>query len=514
MTLQRMSTESSHDKPSGQDFKFDASDVIVVLEGEGRPPEVMEQHFQLRARYSPHASVFFRLFPVIDNVSTTTTACVQVKAGDIISLEKEVYGKVNAANPGPAYLEVVRGLLNGMHSVACLRFQLRSHGTIDLIAPADSDVDSAPGHRSLDTCASLRSLAAASLFSLYFRHDILRRKTFNKYVWAVGQFSLLTETEKQPYNCMVDVRRLYHGAGDKVHAPLDHHGPAPARDRCSPPAPATPASCGSGSTLPFDEVPPYRGRRGSPPPYAACVTEGQSPKAGSDAASILDTSPAADCELREYGDTKPRDASLDPHLGAPPCGNEDLRPTAKRKWSIRATTSPATDAPRPEKLQRSLFVDPDDESRIAILHELQQQMRQRDQQNEELQNTVDQLRATVGELQKRVEVLQTWKKKQEEVVGDLEGTCSHLAERQDDFDDAVDCLSGDVDELAGKHDELGKQMLDVGDEFQDLMEGMVCKAQEKIRKSIEDGIAQQIQEAVEAQVNEVRRKISKALQPT
>ncbi|CAI0644203.1 unnamed protein product [Colletotrichum noveboracense] len=141
-------------------------------------------------------------------------------------------------------------------------------------------------------------------------------------------------------------------------------------------------------------------------------------------------------------------------------------------------------------------------------------MTQRDQQNEELQNTVDQLQATVGELQKRVEVLQTWKKKQEELAGDLEGTCSHLAERQDDFDDAVDCLSGDVDELAGKHYELGKQMLDVSDEFQDLMEGMVCKAQEKIRKSIEDGIAQQIQEAVEAQVNEVKRKISKALQPT
>ncbi|KAJ3959448.1 hypothetical protein N0V92_003932 [Colletotrichum tropicale] len=89
-----------------------------------------------------------------------------------------------------------------------------------------------------------------------------------------------------------------------------------------------------------------------------------------------------------------------------------------------------------------------------------------------------------------------------------------MVERQDDFDDAVDCLSGDVDELAGKHDELGKQMLDVSDEFQDLMDGMVCKAQEELRKTIEDGMAKQIQEIVEAQVNEVRRRISKALQPT
>ncbi|KAF0316869.1 hypothetical protein GQ607_015882 [Colletotrichum asianum] len=509
-----MSTEGSHDKPSGQDFQFDASDVIVVLEEEGRPPEVIEQHFQLRARYSPHASVFFRLFPVIDNASTTTTACVQIKAGDIKSLEKEVYGKVNAANPGPAHVEVVRGLLGGMHSVACLRFKLRSHGTIDLIQPVDSDIDNVPGDRILDTCASLRSLVAASLFSLYFRHDILRRKTFNKYVWAVGQFSLLTEPEKQPYQCMVDARRLYHGAGDKVHVPHGHNRPSPTRDRCSPPAPGTPASCGSGSTLPFDEVPPCRGRRGSPPPYAECVTDGQSPSARSDAASMLDTSPAADCGLPEYGDTKRRDASLDPHLAVPPCGNEAIRPTSKRKWSIRATTSSATDAHRPEKLQRSLFVDPDDKSQVAILHDLQEQIRQRDQQNEELQKTVDQLRTTVGELQKSVEVMQTWKKKQEELVGDLEGTCSQLTERQDDFDDAVDCLSGDVDELAGKHDELGKQMIDFGDEFQDLMEGVACKAQEEIRKTIEDGMAKQIQEIVEAQVNEVRRRISKALQPT
>ncbi|EFQ36496.1 hypothetical protein CGRA01v4_15054 [Colletotrichum graminicola] len=512
-----MSAESNHDKPSDQDVNFDAHDVIAVLEDEGRPPQVIEQHFQLRARYASHASVVFRLFPVTDSTSTMPTSFLQIKAGDIKSLEKEVYGKANPNSPGPAYLDVVRKLLNGMHSVACLRFQLRSRGIIDLIKPSDSSSGNIPVNPVLDTCTSLQSLALTSLFSIYFRHDILRRKTIKKYTWAIAQFPHLTETEKQSYKCMVDVRRLYHGAGGRVHT-CDDHGSPPTRDRLTSPAPGTPASCGSGSTLPFDEVPPCRGHRASPPPYDECVGEEQSPGAGSDApAALFATGPESGCcDPPKYGDTERRDDALDPLQGTLPCGTKDtnIRSVTKRKRPISTMctiTTVATDAPRPEKLQRFLFANLD-ETQMANLHGLQhEQTSLQGQQTEQLQESVRQLRKTVEELEKRVDRLQRWKEKHKKLHGDLEGTCSQLVERQNDVDTAIDNLSCDVDELGGKHDELGKQMLDVGDEVKDLMEDMGRTAKEDIRKIIDDGVAKAIEEIVEARVNEVKRRITEAL---
>ncbi|KAJ0335625.1 hypothetical protein COL154_013686 [Colletotrichum chrysophilum] len=360
------------------------------------------------------------------------------------------------------------------------------------------------------------SLTVASLFSLYLRHDILAKAHFGAYLGAIRQFPDLATPVKATYEAMIHASRLYHGDGGKEHTPREYHrGPRSTRDRDSS-APGTPTSCGSGSTLPFDDVPPYRA---PPPPYGERVAESQSPRARSDVVDIVAAGPGGDCDLPEYGDTNRRDDVQGPLPGVLSYREEDgdIRSTTKRKRSttaLRTTTTSAADAPRHEKLLRTLLVMANDDSQVASLHASKQQSpRVRDQHGEELQNTVEQLRRTVRELQKEVEELQAWKKSHKEAFGDLEGTCCQLEERQDDFDDAVGILSHDVDELGGKHDELGKQLLDVGDEVRDMMDDMKRTAQEEICKTVDDSVAKKIEEIVQSQVNEIKRKICNALQP-
>lgn len=498
-----MATGTAENKPTEDDIDFDpdfsiTSNVVAVLEDKGRPPKVVEQLFTLRAHYHPKSSVLFRLFPVTDSASTRITHCLQIKAGDIKSLEKEVYGTANRQIPPPPWFGAVSSLLSGMKSVACLQFQLHSPSNVDLIKQADFSTENTPGEPVPDTWASLESLATASLFSLCFRHDLMTNKKFKKYQWAIGEYPNLAEERKKAYECMVDVRRLFHGAGVKVPVPGVDHAPPPTRECCSPPTPGTSSSYGS--TLPFDVVP-----RGSPPPYNACPSEGSSPRAKSGAAAIFATSPRGDCDLPEYGEAERRDDVLDSSKGVLPDGNKDIdipsTPKRKRLCTTKCTTQTSVkDVRRPEKSQRFVLGNSADESQIWSLIELQsQQIRRQGQQIEELQKTI--------------EGLQRWKKQHEGLLGDLEGTCFQLGERQDDVDDVIGSLSQDVDDLAGKHDELGDQLLDVSDEVRDCVDQIERTVEENIREAVQSSMVKEIEVIVEAEVSKVKRKLWEALRP-
>ncbi|KAK1658018.1 hypothetical protein BDP55DRAFT_520483, partial [Colletotrichum godetiae] len=153
--------------PSDSDnFDFDAPEVIAVREDEGQSPEVIEQCFQLRVRYTSVGFVSFRLLPVPYSMPTKTTAWLQIRANCIESLDKMLYDKANTDSPSPPYLEAVRRRLNGMQSVTRLQFQLHRDGHIDLITPVDSDAEDILGEPVLKIGASLMSLATASRFSM------------------------------------------------------------------------------------------------------------------------------------------------------------------------------------------------------------------------------------------------------------------------------------------------------------------------------------------------------------
>jgi len=482
------------------DFDFEASEVIAVREDEGQPPEVIEQCFELRVRYSSPGLVSFRLFPVPNGVPTKSTACLQIRANYIESLEKMLYDKASTKCPSPPCLEAVRWRLRGMQSVTRLQFQLHTDSHIDLITPLDFDTGNTVSEPVLNARASLMSLATSSRFSMYFRHDILRRKTFLMYKRAIRDFPHLTENKKHEYECMVDVRRLYHGVGGKVHRPHDHHGSPSTKEYRSSPALATPASCGS--TLPFEDVPPDRD---SPPPYDECSSDGQSPKARVEAAAIVAESFRRDCDHGppQYGDAERRNDVLDSSQGVFPLGNADIHiQPIKRKRSrttVYTTTASTLNASRPDKLQRLLFADPD-----SLLMRVLEQQQQQQQQIDDLQQMLKELQKRNRELGARCDEL-------EEKHTELEDCQTGNAETVGNLDIAVD-------ELQARCDTLEKQMPDVCDEMEDLKEKWLeeCREESKgnERDSIQDSTAKQIRERVEAELNQARGRVLKALQPS
>ncbi|KAI3527212.1 hypothetical protein CABS02_15422 [Colletotrichum abscissum] len=508
-------------RPPGQNLNFDASHVIAVREeDDGRSSEFISQPFDFRVRYqSPGLVLFHIAVSLADSVATKTTVYLQITADQIHSLKKSNHDTTDTNSPNPPpFLENVRRQLNGVRLVTRLQFRLYGCQRAKFIVPRSFTTENVSEDPAFEAA---ESLAVVSLFSLYLRHDILPRAHFGAYLGAIRQFPDLATREQATYEAMIHASRLYHGDGGKEHTPRDYHCRSRStRDRDSPSAPGTPSSCGSGSTLPFDDVPQYRA---PPPPYGERVAESQCPRARLDVADIVAAGLGGDRDLPEYGATNRRDDVQDPLPVVLSCGegDGDVRSTSKRKRSstvLHATTTYAAYAPRHEKLLRTVFVDANDDSQVTSLHASeQQQPRVRGEHSEGLQNTVEQLRKTVRELQKEVEELQAWKKTHTEAFGDVEGTCCQLAERQEDFDDAVGTLYQDVDELGGKHDELGKQLLDVGDEVRDMMDDMKRTAQEEICETIDDSVAKKVEEIVESivesQVNEIKRKICKALQP-
>ncbi|KAK1638017.1 hypothetical protein BDP81DRAFT_423926 [Colletotrichum phormii] len=502
MSKPRRPTENDFDMPTSDldDFDFDAPEVIAVREDEGQSPEVIQQCFQLRVRYASVGFVSFRLLPVPNSMTTKTTAWLQIRANCIESLDKMLYDKANTDSPSPPYLEAVRRRLNGMQSVTRLQFQLHRDGHIDLVTPVDSDAEDILGEPVSKTGAPLMSLATASRFSMYFRHDILRRKTFLKYKRAIRDFPHLTENEKNAYECMVDVRRLYHGAGGQVHRPHGHRDSPSTKELRSSPAPATPASCGS--TLPFEDVPQDRSL---PPPYDECLSEGRSPKIRSDAAPIVaewsrcNCERDRDCDPQEYGETERRNTALESSQGVLPFGDADIhtkRIQRKRSGTTVCTTTSPKDAPRPDKLQRTLFADLDG----PLMRALERQQQQ-----------INDLQHIIKESQKRNEELELR-------CDELEKKCSELEDVQSANVETVENLDIAVDGLQARCDSLEKQMPDVCDEMADLKEKWLEECREELeeneRKSSEDSKARQIREGVEAEVNQIRRRVLRALQPT
>ncbi|OHE93921.1 hypothetical protein CORC01_10820 [Colletotrichum orchidophilum] len=486
------------------DPDFDVHELIAVREDEGQLPEVIKQCFQLRARYSSPGLVYFRLFSAPNGMPTNTTTWLQIRANCIKSLKKTLFDKTDTSCPVPPYMDTVRRLLHGMQSVTCLQFQLHREGNIDLVTPIDSENENTPGEPLLETPASLMSLATASRFSVYFRHDILKRKTFGAYQRAILDFPYLTESDKKAYECMVDVSRLYHGAGGKVDRPHDHEGSPSTKEHRNSPGAATPASCGS--TLPFEDVPP---ERGSPPPYDECLTEGQSPKAMSDAAAIVAESFRRDHDYdydRDppgYGDAEQWNDQSDSSQGVFPLGNADIHMQPMKRKRSRTTvctaTTPTRDAAHRNKSQRLPSAVPD--SLLMRVFEQQQQQQQQ----------INDLRQTVKELQKRNEEL-------EARCDDLEKKCSEVEDGQFESVEAVGNLDIAVDELQARCDTLEKQMPDVCDEMADLKEKLLEDCREELeedeRESVEDSMMKQMRETVEAELSQARRRVLKALQPS
>ncbi|KAI3545119.1 hypothetical protein CABS01_11781 [Colletotrichum abscissum] len=481
------------------DCDFEAPNVIAVREDEGQSPEVIEQSFRLRIRYASPGLVSFRLLVVPDGMSTKTTSWLQIRADCIELLEKMLYDKANTSGPSPPYLETVRLRLNGMQSVARMQFHLHKDGRIDLVTPNDSDSgNTTDGEPVLDTRALLKSLATASRFSVFFRHDILRRKTFLKYKRAIQDFPSLSENDKLAYECMVDVRRLYHGAGGKVHTSRGLRGSCPPTEaHCSSPDPTTPASCG-GSTVPFDDVP---ADRGLPPPYDECSSEGQSPETRPGPAATVAEKSKRDCERDppEYGDTGRQKNALELSLDVFPLGSADVyTPGIKRKRSpttVCTTKTSMIDAPRPGQLQSPLLADRGSPLMRALeqqqqhIHDLQQMFRKSQKRNEALEARCD-------ELEKRLCELEEGQSENVETVGNLDIT---------------------LDELQARCDNLEKQVPDVCDEMEDLKKTWLEECREELedkeRESFEDRMAKQVRESVEAELNKVRRRVLKALQP-
>ncbi|KAK1973335.1 hypothetical protein LZ30DRAFT_787947 [Colletotrichum cereale] len=493
-----MPTESN--RPSRQDLNFDAPGVLAVREDEGQPPEFISQPFDFRVRYQSPGLVLFHLAVALTagvaaETATKPTVYLQMTADQIHSLKKTNHDTADTNSSNPPFLETVRRRLNGIRSVTRLKFRLYSGKWAKLIVPLDFTTQNASGDLAFEAA---ESLAVASLFSLYFRHDILAKENYGVYQGAIRQFPDLSTTAKQKYEAMIDLSRLYHGAGGKEHKPREHRGLRPARHRCSSPALGTPASRFSGSTLPFDETPSRQGHRGLLPPYDECVGEEQSPSAVSEAASLVAVSlGGGDCDPPpEYGDTGQRDDVLDPSQRVLAYGNKDgeVRPTSKRKRSITSvctarTTSP-TDAPRPEKFQRSLVALSVDQLMLVL---------------DEQQRQINRLHRNFEESQRRNKELETR-------CDELEGKCYELENRQAGNEGSLEIMDIAIDELQAKCNALEDRMPDVCDEFRDLMEDMGRTAKEDICKTIDDSVAQDIEEIVDARFNKVKGKIWKALE--
>ncbi|KAK2037869.1 hypothetical protein LZ31DRAFT_156567 [Colletotrichum somersetense] len=476
---------------------FVVSKALAVRQDEGQPPEIIPQQFELRVRLSQQKLVLFCLVASFapDGASAPKpTIYLQFTADSLHPLHRMVYNKINPNPHDPSCLDRVWKLLQDIKNVTCLQFQLRCGRRIQLAVPLDFDPEKILDNTTRSAFQSAESLAAASSFSLYFRADALRRRSLREYNAAIRR--PLTEELIKSYEDMLDVKRLYNGIGGKVHKvhiSRGHRDGSPrTRESCSSPtSAATTVSCGS--TLPFDTVPrPPE----SPPSYEEYLNEGQSPRVGSDAAAtVISTKSLADnLAPPEYGDTEQGHDVLDPK--GVPCGNQDINEhlTTKRKRSITSictTRIVATGASQPKRVWRSGSAEPDNQSNVRLLLQLQRQ------QIEELQKHVENLQAQVKRLEKRHD--------------DLEGDYCMLQKRQDEIDDDVNNLQVDVDELGNTCGNLGNSMLDVCDEFNDFKETMRGTTEGDQCKWSEN-VAKEIGEYVRAEADEIKRKICQALQ--
>ncbi|KAI8295537.1 hypothetical protein K4K59_004542 [Colletotrichum sp. SAR11_240] len=469
-------------------------EVVAVREDQGQLPSILPLQFELRVRCSAERLLLFRLAISLAGSAFDKTAetnvYLHITADFLDSLDHTVCDKSDTNARNPSYLDSVRRQLKGTNSIARLRFQLLRGKHIQLAVPKDFIIDELDDDVARSTFENAESLAAASTFSLYLPHNILSSDSVPKYKDAIERSRTLTDALRQGYERMRDVNRLYRGAGGKVHQPHDRpHGWSPRKENSSPLAPGSSPSCGS--TLPFDDV-----SRGSPPPYNGSLGGEQSPTTKSNAAAILAANPESDHSPPEYSDAEPRGDVPDSLQGVFPNGIEDLHahPTPQRKRpfvNVSPTTTSATDAPRPEKLQRPLAVC----SAEQLMRMFEEQQRQIDRLHQKLEESQERNTA----LEKRYE--------------ELEEKCHELENRQAGYEGSLDSVDITVDDLEARCSALENQMPDVCDEVKGLIEDIGRTTKEDFCTTIDDSMAKAIEETVDAQVKKVKDRIWKALQP-
>ncbi|WYZ35406.1 hypothetical protein EsH8_X_000053 [Colletotrichum jinshuiense] len=484
---------------SSEDLRF-VHEVFAVCEDQhGRPPSFIDQPFKFDAMYKSASSILFRLSVSITDSTSKTIIYLQITPDRIALLRNTTCDTSDTSNRSPPCLEQVRQRLGGSRFVTRLQLQLHSGIHTQLVVPTGFTIDTAAGSPSRRTFDSATSLANASMFSLYIPHNVLPMMKFRAFTEAVRQFPTLTAAQRQAYERMVDLRRLYHGKGGIVFIPEDQNGgPLSDRDHKRSTTPATTESYAT--TVPFDTPPRYQD---SPPRYDECLSKGQQSKARSNAAAISVESPGGDCTLPEYDDTEWRHGVLKATKRVLHCGSEDvdLHPTSKRKHScaIGCTTTASTkNIQRPERVSRSRLADADcSDSRLEFLLERQRQQIER--------------------LQEDIEGLQRRNKELEAQHDELEENCCDLEHRQVNTEETIESLLIHTGELDDECEKLGKQVPDICDEMEDWMkDNMGDRMKEYIGNWLEENMAETINayinDQVAAQIAQVKTKMRKALQ--
>ncbi|KAK6222492.1 hypothetical protein QIS74_04194 [Colletotrichum tabaci] len=484
---------------SGKDVRVVHTVFAVREDQDGRQPVFVDQPLKLDAMSKSSSSVLFRLsVSITDSASAKTIIYLQITPDRIASLRNTTCDTSDTSDRSPPCLEQVRQQLGGIRFVTRLQFQLHSGIHAQLVVPTGFTIDEAPDSLMRRTLSSATLLATASLFSLYIPPNALPKMKFQSLAQAVRQFPTLTAAQRQAYERMVDLRRLYHGKGGIVFIPEYHNSPLPEKDRKRSSTPA--ATDSYATTVPFDTPPRYQE---SPPRYDKCPRDGQQPKAKSDATPISAESPGGDCAPPGYNDTEWRHNVSKATKRVLHCGSEDidLHPTYKKKYS-RATgcvTSASTrNAQRPGKMSPSLLVDPDcSESRLKFLLERQRQQ-------------IEQLQADIEGLQRR-------NKELEGRHDELEENCYDLENRQVESEETIESLLVHTGELDDECEKLGKQMPDICEEMEDWMkDNMGDRMKESMESWLKENMAETINgyinDQVAAQIAQVKTKMRRALQ--
>ncbi|KAF5498156.1 hypothetical protein CGCA056_v015000 [Colletotrichum aenigma] len=486
---------------SAEDARFVHTVFAVREDQDGGQPEFIDQPFKLNAVYQSSASALFRLSTTItDSASIKTTIYLQITPDRIASLQNTTCDTSDANDGSPSHLERVRQRLGGKRLLTRLQFHLHSGLYAQLIVPTGFARDEAPASPAWHAFRSTASLATVPTFSIYMPHNVLPMTKFETFFQAVRQFPTLTATQRQSYERMVDLRRLYSGKGGVVFTPEDDQNAVPLRDGERNRS-ATPSTESCASTVPFDTVPRHQD---SPPQYDECVVEGPQPRASmtAAAAAAFVKSARGDDALPEYGGSERQHRRLQTSKRVLHCGSEeiDLHPSSKRAHfqrsfaSVHATTA---NAQRPEERSESQFTDAECvQGRLAVLLEQQRQQIQR------LQEDVEELRRRNKELEGRHD--------------EVEDNCGDLENRQTETEETVESLLIHTGELDEECEKLGKQMPDLCDEMEDWVKDNLGDAmKEHMNKWLEENMAETINgyinEKVAAQIAQMKAKMRKAL---
>ncbi|KAH0419557.1 hypothetical protein CcaCcLH18_14357 [Colletotrichum camelliae] len=488
---------------SAEDARFVHTVFAVREDQDGGQPAFIDQPFKLNAVYQSSASALFRLSTSItDSASIKTTIYLQITPDRVASLQNTTCDTSDTNDRIPPCLERVRQRLGVKSLVTRLQFKLHSGLHAQLIVPTDFAYDEAPDSPARHAFRSIASLATVPTFSVYMPHNVLPMMKFETFVQAVRQFANLTATQRQSYERMVDLRRLYSGKGGVVFTPEEDQIAGPLRDGERNRS-ATPSTESCASTVPFDTVPR---QQDSPPEYIECVAEGPQPRVSSTAAvagaAAFTKSPGGGDALPEYSDTKRQHPRLQTSKRMLHCGSEeiDLHPSSKRAHfqrsfiTVHATTR---NAQHPEERSESRYADAECvQSRLAVLLEEQRQ------QIERLREDVEELRRRNKELEGRHD--------------EVEDNCGDLENRQTETEETVESLLIHTGELDDECEKLGKQMPDMCDEMEDwVKDNMGDAMKEHMSKWLEENMAETlngyINEKVAAQIAQMKAKMRKAL---